>query len=111
MSMSRSKENAWKIYTLGLEIKFIEDTQFPNWKFGSSNGVTGAFILLCAKYTNGIKLFMRRSCLSVSRPIFNLRNYPTNLDHIRYRLVKNTAQAVGKSSFFLFSVLCNTYSR
>jgi hypothetical protein len=56
-------------------------------------------MLLCAKYTNGIKLFMGRSCLSVSMPIFNLRNYATNLDHIRYRHVKNTAQAQGKISF------------
>jgi len=98
-------------YKLRLEIKCIEDTEFSNQTFGSSNGVTGVFMLLCAKYTNGIKLFMRRSCLSVSRPIFKLGNYPTNLDHIRYRLVKNTAKAVGKISFVLFSVLCNTYSR
>jgi hypothetical protein len=72
MSMSQRKENIWKIHKLGFEIKFIEDTQFPNQKFESSNGVTGVFMLLCAKHTNGIKLFMRRSCLLVSRPIFNL---------------------------------------
>jgi hypothetical protein len=56
MSVSQRKENIWKIYTLGLKIKFIEDTQFPNQKFESSDGVTGVFMLLCAKYTNGIKL-------------------------------------------------------
>jgi hypothetical protein len=111
MSMSHHKENIWKIRTLGLEIKFIEDTQFPNQNFEGSDGVTGVFMLWCAKYTNRIKLFMRRSCLSVSRPVFNLRNYPTNLDHIRHRFVKNAAQAVSKISFVLFSVLCNTYSR
>jgi len=72
MSMSQRKENIWKIHKLGFEIKFIEDTQFPNQKFENSNGVTGVFMLLCAKHTNGIKLFMRRSCLLVSRPIFNL---------------------------------------
>jgi len=59
MSMPRRKENVWKIHRHGLKIKFIEDTQFPDQKYKSSNGVTGVFMLLCAKYTNGIKLFLR----------------------------------------------------
>lgn len=71
MSMSHRKENMWKIYTLGLEIKYIEYTQFPNQKCERSNGVNGVFMLLRAKYTNGIKLFMRRFFAMVV--IFNIK--------------------------------------
>jgi prophage maintenance system killer protein len=63
-----------------------------------------SFMSFCTKY-NAIKLFMRRWCLSVIRPVFHFWNYPINLAYIRCLFVKNKAQAVGQISFWPWALL------